>query len=469
MKPELKKLTLLGMAASLAACSLAPQYDRPDSPVVQQLQQLEPNVATAARLSEISWRDFYRDPQLHQLLDQALQNNRDLRLAALNVEQVQAQYRIQRAALLPGLSGTASATRQRVPEAVSPTGSPYINTQYSAGLAVTAWELDLFGRVNSLRDSALQQYFATQEARRSVQLSLAAQLGESYFSWVFSRSQLDLAEATLARQQSAYQMVQQRQAAGLASSLELSQAASELHAARADIARYQRQLNQSLTALELLVGSPLPPGQLDGALANADQSVADIPAQLDSQVLLMRPDILQAEHQLRAANANIGAARASFFPRIALTANGGSASADLDGLFHSGSTAWSFVPQISLPIFTWGANRATLDVAKLRKDAAVAQYERAIQVAFKEALDSLQASQTLNDQVVAQQDLVEAASRTLALAEQRYEKGVDSFLELLVSQRTLSNAQQALIIVRQAQINNSIALFRALGGGMATL
>lgn len=467
MSRYFRHLTSLGLAIAVASCSMAPQYERPGNPVAEQLQELDS--AAGSKFAQVDWHEFYREPELRQLVGQALDNNRDLRLAALNVAQVQARYRIQRAELLPSLAATASAARQRVPESVSQIGGEYTTTQYSVGLGAAAWELDFFGRVNSLREGALQRYFASVEARRSAQLSLVAQVGETYFTWAANRALLDLATDTLARQRESFEVVKQRHERGLSSSLDVSQAATAVHSARVDIARYQRQLEESFTALELLVGAPLDAGQFAQRIVLDAGVTADVPAGLDSQVLLQRPDILQAEYQLRAANADIGAARAAFFPRIALTASAGSASNELDGLFSSGTGTWSFSPQISLPIFTWGSNTAALDVANLRKEASVAEYEQTIQVAFKEALDSIRALETLDAQFAAQQDLVQASEKSLELAKLRYERGVDSFLEVLVSQRDYNMARQGLVAVRLSQLQNKIALFRALGGGSTSV
>lgn len=462
--------TAFGLTAvlGLAACSMAPSYERPQSPVAPQMAQLESDSAAAEAAAAVGWREFYREPKLQQLVEQALHNNRDLRLAALNVEQVQAQYRIARAELLPNLALTGSGVRQQVPESVSQTGAEYTTTQYSVGLGVAAWELDLFGRVNSLRQSALQQYFATVEGRRSVQLSLVAQVGQSYLAWAANRTLLDIAANTLERQEAAYQMVQRRHESGLASDLDVSQAATAVHSSRVDIARYRRQLQQSFTALQLLVGAPLTEQQLGSGLALEGEPTAEIPAALSSQVLLQRPDVQQAEFALQAANANIGAARAAFFPRLALTASAGSASSELNGLFESGTAAWSFSPQIGLPIFAWGANKAALNVAHLQQQASVVRYEQTVENAFKETWDSLQALQTLSAQLSAQQDLVQASARSLELAKVRFERGVDSFLEVLVSERNYNSAQQALITARLAQLHNRIELYKALGGGLDT-
>ncbi len=458
-----------GLTLALASCSMAPRYERPPSPVAEQLSALSAEHSLGGTqgsvVAGIGWREFYRDPRLQGLIETSLENNRDLRLAALNVAQLQAQYRIEWAGQFPGLDVNAGGTRQQLPASLAPTGAETVTAQYSVGLGVAAYELDLFGRVKSLRASALESYFSTVEARKSAQLSLVAQVSDAYYTWASNRTLLDLAEDTLARQQQSHAMVQCRYNQGLASELDLSQAASSVHAARVDRARYQRQMAQSFTALELLTGVSLDASQLRKSLQIGTDELAKLPGTLNSQVLLQRPDILQAEHQLKAANANIGAARAAFFPRIALTATGGSASPELNGLFDSGSTTWSFTPQLSLPIFAWGANRANLDVAQVRKEASVVRYEQSIRIAFKETLDSLQALETLSEQLRAQRDLTEASARNLELAELRYEKGVDSFLEVLVSQRNYNSARQALVTTHLAQLRNRITLFKALGGG----
>jgi multidrug efflux system outer membrane protein len=469
MRRIIKPLMCVGLTVVLVSCTMAPRYERPESPVAEQLSRLETEYAGAGQdvsvNGAIGWREFYRDAQLQGLLEKALENNRDLRLAALNVEQLQAQYRIERAGLFPDLDLNASSIRQQVPASLSLTGAETITAQYSVGLGVAAYELDLFGRVRSLQASALEAYLSTVEARKSAQLSLVAQVSDAYYTWASNRTLLDLSEDSLARQQQSHAMVQRRYNQGLASELDLSQAVSSVHAARVDRALYQRQMAQSYTALELLIGASLDKTQLQKSLRIDEEELASLPATLNSRALLQRPDILQAEHQLKAANADIGAARAAFFPRIALTANGGTASPALSGLFDSGSGTWSFTPQLSLPIFTWGANKANLDVARLRRDADVARYEKAIRAAFKETLDSLQALDTLSEQVQAQRDLVAASAHSLELAELRYEKGVDSFLEVLVSQRNYNSARQALVTTHLAQLRNRITLFKALGGG----
>ncbi len=460
IKGVLKTVVCASSLLALAACTMAPHYERPVAPVV-----IDEAGQSEIYAADIGWRDFYRDQQLQTLIEQALENNRDLRVAALTVEQVRAQYRIQRAQLLPALNVSGSGTRQRVPEVLSETGESYIAEQFSAGVGISAYELDLFGRVQSLRNAALERYLATDQARKSTQLSLVAEVADAYFTWVANTELLSLTDSTLKARQDSYDMVKRRYDSGLASELDLSQAATALHTARVDAALYQRQLAISFTALEVLVGKSLNADELQ-AVWNGESMLADLPATVTSDVLLQRPDILQAEYNLRAANANIGAARAAFFPRISLTGSYGNASADLDNLFDSGTRAWSFSPQVTLPIFTWGANAASLDVANLQKDMNIAVYEKTIQTAFKEVRDSLLSQSTLDAQLKAQQDLVTAAARSFELAQLRYERGVDSYLEVLDSQRNLNIAQQTLINMRLAKSRNQLTLYKALGGGL---
>lgn len=461
MKHTFKPLTLVVAALITTACTMAPHYERPDFPI----DEITTTNNESVLVANIGWRDFYRNQQLQTLIAQALENNRDLRIAALTVEQVRAQYRIQRAQLLPAINTSASGTRQRVPAALSEIGESFILEQYSAGVGIAAYELDFFGRVQSLSRRALEEYFATDAARKSAQLSLVAEVADAYLVWVANNELLTLTENTLSAREQSYDVVKRRYDAGLGSELDLSQAATALHTARVDAAVFQRQLEQSLTTLQVLVGGTLDTSNLlDGW--SADEMLAALPATISSTVLLQRPDIQQAEHRLKAANANIGAARAAFFPRISLIGNYGHASSEFDNLFDSGTRSWSFSPQITLPIFAWGANAANLDVANLQKDVDIARYERAIQAAFKEVRDSLQAQTTIDQQLAAQQDLVDAAERSFTLAELRYEKGVDSYLEVLDSQRSLNAAQQALINTRMLKARNQLTLYKALGGGL---
>jgi multidrug efflux system outer membrane protein len=466
IKRALKSMAYASSFLLLTACTMAPHYERPRSPVAAiETAALETTDAQTALAADVGWRDFYRNQQLQTLIEESLVNNRDLRVATLTLEQVRAQYRIQRAQLLPTLNANAGGTRQRIPEVLSETGESFISSQYSAGVGIASYELDLFGRVQSLKNRALEEYLATDEARKSAHLTLVAEVADAYFSWVANTELLTLSSNTLSARQESYDMVQRRFDSGLASELDLSQAATAMHSARVDVALFERQLSQSFTALEVLVGKPLDSSRLQ-AVWSDEQMLAQLPDTLTSDVLLQRPDILQAEHRLKAANANIGAARAAFFPRVSLTGSFGHASPEFDNLFDSGTRAWSFSPQVSLPIFAWGANAANLDVANLQKDVNIAQYEKAIQNAFKEVRDNLQAQSSLAVQLTAQADLVAAAQRSFTLAELRYEKGVDSYLDVLDSQRSLNAAQQSLINTRVLQLRNHLTLYKALGGGL---
>ncbi len=453
-----RMFTSVGLACMLGGCSLIPEYQRPEAPVPAQYPQ--GGVYRTAPTSD--WQGVFQDPALHQLIDAALLNNRDLRVAALNVEAFQAQYRIQRADLFPAVSATGAGKRQRLPGDVTGTGKPAITSSYSATLGLSAYELDLFGRVRSLSEQAMLTYLGTEQARRSAQLSLVANVANAYLTWRADQELLALAQQTLAADEHSWQLTARSKTAGKASALEVVQARTSVESTRASVARYARQVAQDLNNLTLLVG-----GAVDEHLparALADELVARVPAGVPSDLLQRRPDILQAEYQLQAANANIGAARAAFFPSVTLTANAGSASTELSGLFKGGSGTWTFQPQINLPIFNAGSLRASLDYAKLQKDISVAQYEKSIQTAFQEVADGLAARQTFTDQLDAQRDFVAANQAYYDLAQHRYRSGVDSNLTFLDAQRALFSSQQALIVDRLAQLVAEVNVYTALGG-----
>ncbi|AZF00865.1 Multidrug efflux system, outer membrane factor lipoprotein OprM [Pseudomonas orientalis] len=460
------KLTLaaVGVAWMLGGCSLIPEYQRPAAPVPAYYPQDGVyRQAQAGTLPEaVDWRQLFHDPALPSLIDAALVNNRDLRVAALNVQAFQAQYRIQRADLFPAVSATGAGKRQKLPEGVTGTGQSAITANYSATLGLSAYELDLFGRVRSLSEQALLTYLGTEQARRSAQLSLVANVANAYLTWRADQELLALAEQTLAANDRSWQLTSRSKTAGKASALDVVQARTAVESTRASVARYERQVAQDLNNLTLLVGGPVDANLPARALS--DDLVARVPAGLPSDLLQRRPDILQAEYQLQAANANIGAARAAFFPSITLTANAGSTSTQLSGLFKGGAGTWTFQPQINLPIFNAGSLRASLDYARLQKDITVAQYEKSIQAAFQEVADGLAARQTFNDQLDAQQAFVAANQRYYDLAQHRYRSGVDSNLTFLDAQRALFNSQQALIIDRLAQLVAQVNLYTALGG-----
>jgi multidrug efflux system outer membrane protein len=467
-------LLTLALAAALGGCSLMPAYQRPASPVPAAFpgarsSDAAPDAATsAASAADIGWRDFFADPRLQKLIELALNNNRDLRVAVLDIEQSRAQYRIQEAASLPTVNAGGSGNVSRSPADVSATGRAGITRQYSATLGFSAYELDLFGRVRSLNAQALQQFLATEEARRSTHISLVAEVANDYLTLAADQERLKLAERTLQSQSDSYALTKRQAELGVASDLTLRQAQTTVESARVDVASYTSQIAQDRNALTLVVGAPVPesllPSGLDDALA-ALGSRSDVPAGLPSTLLQRRPDVLQAEHQLEAANANIGAARAAFYPRISLTADAGTSSSALSGLFKGGSGSWTFAPQISLPIFDGGSNRANLELARVDRDIDVAQYEKAIQTAFREVADGLARRDTLQSQLDAQTALVQASAESYRLSQARFRSGTDSYLQLLDSQRSLYSAQQNLIGTQLTRVSNLVTLYKVLGGG----
>ena len=432
-KARFLPLMAAGAAALLAGCSMIPTYQRPAAPVAAQWPQglAAPADTGGTAAADIAWQEFVGDARLRELIALALQNNRDLRVAALAIEQARAQYQIRRADEVPSVNATASGTRQPTPDGGN-------SSVYTAGLALTSWEIDFFGRIASLKDAALAQFFATQEARSAVQTSLVASVASAWLSLQTNTELLALTERTLATREDSLRLNQLRFDQGVTSALDLRQAQSLTAAARATLAQQQRLRALDANVLTLLVGQPLP-AQLLAAVPAAQQQgapalLADVPAGLPSELLARRADIRQAEQQLIAANANIGAARAAFFPRIALTAGVGTASSSLSGLFESGSWGLTLAPQALLPIFDAGRNQAGLDAAQAGRAVAVAQYEKAIQVAFREVADALAGRATLDDEVRAQQDQADAEADRFRLADLRYRNGVSSFLDVLDAQ-----------------------------------
>lgn len=456
----------------LSGCvSMAPDYQRPGMPVATAWPTgpaygNETGQDTADKpAASIGWQDFALDPRLRAVLALGLEHNRDLRVAALNIERARAQYQIRSADTLPSVGASGSTTTQRVPADLAPSGEAGISRQYSARIAVSAYELDLFGRVRSLRDEALQRYLATEEARRSVQLGLVVEIANAYLSLGADNERLVLARHTLENRKAAYQLMKRRHELGTASMLDLRQAQTVMEGAKVDVARFTSDVAQGMNMLTLLVGALVPPDLLPSEQGDGRLTLAGLDAGLPSEVLRQRPDVLEAEHLLQAANANIGAARAAFFPSITLTASAGTASSALSSLFDAGTGFWSFVPQIHLPIFDNGRNRANLRVSEADRDIAVATYEKSIQNAFREVADALARQGTIDDQVDAQSALVEAAGDYQALSQTRFERGLDHYLNVLDAQRSLYAAQQGLIDLRQARNSNHILLYKALGGG----
>lgn len=470
MKDDAMKRNLFFIAAAiavlLAGCTLAPEYSKPASPVAADWPKgaaYGENASTASPAADLPWQEVFTDQRLREIISLALANNRDLRLAALNVERARAYYGIQRAELLPTVNAVASGTRERVPADLSSTGSARTSERYDVKLGVASWEIDFFGRIRNLKDRALEEYLATEEARRSTQILLVSAVANTCLTLAADREALKLTSSTLETQEASYKMVRKLKDVGLASDLELRQAQSQVEIARGDVARYSQLAALDENALTLLVGSPLPPSLLPTDLESI-RPPREIDPGLSSEVLLRRPDVLAAEHQLKAAHANIGAARAAFFPRISLTAAIGTASADLSGLFKGGSGTWAFAPQIVMPIFdarTWSA----YDVTKADREISLTQYEKAVQAAFREVADALAIRGTVNRRIAAQQSLVEAVAETYRLSQARYNRGIDSYLGVLDAQRSLNAAQQGLIMLQLARLANRVTLYAVLGGG----
>jgi multidrug efflux system outer membrane protein len=466
---------LAAVATLLGACTLEPHYHRPPSPV----PALQGGTAGDTDAADIGWREFFPDPQLQQLIALALTDNRDLRVAALNVQSAQAQYRIQRAELFPTVDASAVEQVQHIPIRVLTSGFPpsvlggaalptngVTEHTYNVGVGFTSYELDFFGRIRSLNHAALQQYFSSGETRRSVQLTLVAEIATAYLAVCTDQTLLDITRDTLKSQEDSYALTQKQFSGGTTTELALRQSETTVDTARANLAQYNRQLAQDRDALQLLLGAPIPDSiDFSGGL-NRGNMVAELEEGIPSDVLVRRPDVLAAEHQLMAASAEIGAARAAFLPAISLTGTFGTESTQLSGLFKRGSRAWTFSPQISLPIFAGGANVANLQSTKLARDTAVAQYEKAIQTAFREVADALVARGTLDEQLAAQQALVTASDAAYRLSDMRYRGGVDSYLSVLVAQVSLYSAQQQLQTVRLTRLQNLVTLYKALGGGL---
>jgi multidrug efflux system outer membrane protein len=422
-------------------------------------------VAGAPQVTEVPWREFFTDGRLRAVVEKALANNRDLRIATLNIERARALYRVQRADLFPTVAVAANASNQHIPSKVSGTADGYTATQYTVALGVSAWEIDVFGRVRSLEAAALEQYLATEQAGRAAQMAVVAAVAHAYLTRAADEDGLRLATGTLEAQQASLALIQKTRDLGIASDLELSQVRSQVEAARADIARYTSYLAVDLNALQVLVGTSVGPDLLPASLS-AVSPPRPISAGVSSDVLLRRPDILMAEHQLRSANANIGAVRAAFFPRIALTMGVGSASAELTSLLGAGTGIWSFAPQLVQPLFTAGATKARLEASKVDREIAVARYEQEIQQAFAEVSNALTLRRTLVSQREAQEALVLSLEETLRLSDARYKAGLDGYLGVLVAQRALIAAQQALVAVRFAEQANLVTLYKVLGGGV---
>lgn len=474
----MKRILLFPLLASTAlvqACNLAPHYVRSTGEVPAEFSRGQTPVTSVAvpDSSEIAWRDFFLDDRLRSVITQGLDNNRDLRLALANIEAARAHYRVQRSDLVPSISAGGSASYQRTTASGASInggggvpGGDHEVQGYSATLGFSSYELDLFGRQRNLSKAAFEQYLATEAAQRSVRISLIAQIAEAWLNLAADRSQLALANKSLESYRSTLQLTQAQFSSGTISELEVRQAQTNFDQARYDIAALTTQIAQDRNALNLLAGTTVEDALLPDGLADRHFTLDTMPGNLSSSVLLRRPDVAEAEHKLIAQNANIGAARAAFFPSISLTSVLGTLSGGLSGLFKSGSNAWSVAPSVTLPIFEGGRNKGNLRYAEAQRDAALASYEKTVQAAFREVEDALAQRRTMDEQIAARTSRAEAASQAAFLADARYRAGVQNFQTALDSERVEYAAQQDLTNVRLARARNLIELYRALGGGL---
>ncbi|ANU66411.1 efflux transporter outer membrane subunit [Turicimonas muris] len=465
------KLTPLVISVLIATgCTMAPVYERPESPVAPTFPQgaaYEDLAFSTAPLP--TWDTFFTNAKLREVINTALTNNRDLRIAILNVEKARAAYGIQRASLMPNAGADFSPTGSHTPDTMAPTGHGYTSHTYQATLASTSWEIDLFGRVRSLTEAALQNYLATEEAQYGTQNSLIAEVANAWINVGAQKELLRLQEITLKSQQNSFKLISDSYRLGARSLLDVEQARTTVETARAAVVQYQRSLAQARNNLELLVGTKVPESLEPEKLEDPSTYGAIAPKGLSSEVLLNRPDIRAAENSLKAANANIGAARANFFPRITLTAGVGTGSQHLNDLFSGGSGLWSFAPGITLPIFTGGANISQLRQAEAEQKAKVAQYEKTIQSAFAEVANTLAAEGTMTRQCSALRALVDATQRAYNLSYNRYKNGLDGFLTVLESQRQMVAAQTNYIVAEQNRLSSNVTLYKVLGGGSIKL
>lgn len=457
---------------ALAGCSLAPKYERPEAPVPSQFPggqstPADQSGATQAYTSDLGWDTFFTDAHLKALIRLALVNNRDLRIAVQRVEEARAQYGVVDSDRFPTIGVGANGQVTRTPENLRVGGadSPSVSHSYQAGIGLTAFELDFFGRLRNLSEAAFQQYLSTAQARRTVHINLVAQVAEAYFRLRTAQELGRLTQNTQRSRQDTFNLVKARYDGGVASALDLNQARSQLETVRADLSSVKREQAQAMNALRLLLGAEPSAGLPPEAQFGRDQLLARIPVGLPSDLLERRPDIIGAEQALRAANANIGAARAAFFPNISITGLLGFASSDLGGLFGSGQRYWQYAPQIQIPIFSGGGLTGNLALAKARKNIAVAQYEQAIQTAFREVADALAGEATYSNQLDALRALETSAQQTLKLARLRYDTGIDSFLQVQTAEVDLYSAQQLFLQTGMNSLMNRVELYKALGGG----
>jgi len=448
----------------LGGCTMMPKYERPAAPISNSWPAGPSQTNQNHSASDIDWREFFDDPRLQELIALALKNNRDLRIAALRVEEARAQYRIQRSALFPGVEGNASYSREKFSGTANAFSGGELITTYSVNVGAS-YEVDLFGRVRSLKKEALEKYLASDQARISAQIALVSEVANEYLNQLRLREAKTVAHETLKAVQSSYDLIKRRYETGASSELDLRTAEGEVEAVRVSSANFLQLLAASENALTLLVGEPLPSDLPSGKPFAEQHLLTDLPVEIPSEVLLRRPDVLAAEHTLKAANADIGAARAAFLPRILLTGSAGTASAKLTDLFTGPSSTWSFSPQITIPIFDFGETRGKLDVSKIEKRIEIANYEKTIQTAFREVADALANRAILDEKLKAQQILLSAQQKRFDLTMARYNQGVDSYLDVLLAQEDLYAAQQNLLQFQADFLLNAIALYRSLGGG----
>jgi multidrug efflux system outer membrane protein len=454
------------VAMAMTGCSMAPRYVAPAPPVPARFPSPSAPAAQAApAAADLEWKDFYTDERLRKVLELAQAHNRDFKVAALNTEKARAYYRIQRSALLPQVDAVGSSARERLPASVSSTGSPMVSQVYSVSAGISSWEIDFFGRIQSLKDQALQQFLATEQSQRAALISLRAQVASAYLALAGDQEALKLAQDTLESQDSTYRMAQRSFSVGASSELDARRAQVSRDSAQVSVASYTRVVALDRSTLDFLVGAPVPQDLLPDSLSSLTPLRESFSVGLPSDVLVNRPDILMAENQLKAANANIGAARAAFFPTVSLTTNIGTMNSQLSGLFKAGSNAWTFSPQISVPIFDYGAHRANLKVSKVDREIYLAQYDKAIQSAFKEVSDAITDRDAIREQRVAQETLTQALAATYKLAQARFKAGLDGSLSELDAQRSFFAAEQNLIALRQSELNNLVTLYKVLGGG----
>lgn len=463
---RISAFSTLVIAMLLGGCSLAPTYERPFAPVAD--NWAGEKTKQGSPINQLVWQTFIVDPDLRRLVGIALDNNRSLRQTLLDIEQARAQYRIQRADRVPGLNANAAGNRQRLPADLADNGRPGVTSDYQVGLLLPEYELDLFGRVKSLSDSALQEYLATEEAARAAQIALIAEVSQAYLVHDGAQRRLDLTHQTLISREYSFALISQRRSNGTATALDYQEALGLVEQSRAEQENNLRQKQQAFNALVLLLGTKDAAKSIPERLQKEPMLVQDIAPDTTSTLIERRPDILAAEHRLQARNADIGAARAAFFPRISLTGSFGTSSAQMSGLFDGGSRSWSFVPNLSLPLFDAGRNSAGLSLAEARKDSAVAAYEGTIQTAFREVADALAATDTLRREEAARRALANTSSETLKLAKARYEGGIDSHLRYLDAQRTSFVNETAFIEVSTQRQIALVDLFRSLGGGWSS-